>query len=83
MREIVENATALTLADLVGDRRIQGDIELINECNEMLITVSYVEDNVCPLSKTLASELLNRRVLHYGVRDGRMLIQVEGVEDAD
>ena len=76
-------ATALVLRDLVGGRQIGGDIEIANECNETLITVSYVEDNVCTLDKTLSEELLDRRVINYGVRDNRMLIKLEGLEDAE
>ena len=72
----------LTLGDLIGSRYIEGDIEIVNECNETLIIVSYVEDNVCPLDKTLNEELLDRRIIGQGVRDGRLFIKVEGVEDA-
>ena len=76
-------AEALTLGDLIGSRPIQGDIEIINECNETLLTLAYVEDNVCFLYKTLSKDLLARQVLSQGVRDGRLLIKIEGVEDAD
>ena len=76
-------ADALTLGDFIGNRLIQGNIEIINECNETLLTLAYVENNVCFLYKTLSEDLLSRRILRYGVREGRLLIEVEGVEDAD
>ena len=76
-------AEPFTLEDLVSGRLIEGDLEIINECNETLITLAYVEDNVCTLDKTLSRELLDRQVLKHGVRDGRMMIKIEGVEDAD
>ena len=76
-------AEPLNLGDIVGTYELQGDIEIINECNETLITISYIENNVCTLNKILNPELLARRVLMQGVRDGRLLIKIEGVEDAD
>ena len=78
-----EVATILTLRDMVGNKDLMGDIEIINECNETLLTLSYTEDNVCSLDKTLADELLDRVVLNFGTRDGRTLFKIEGVEDAD
>ena len=76
-------AEALTLGDLIGNREMMGDIEIMNECNETLATLAYVDDNVCPLNKILAKELLDRAVLSFGTRDGRTVFRIEGVEDAD
>lgn len=78
-----EIATILTLRGLLDSANIVGDIEIINECNETLLTLSYVEDNVCSLNKTLSDDLLSRPILSYGTRDGRTLFKLEGVEDAD
>lgn len=75
--------TILTLGDMLASiPGLIGDVEIINECNETLLTASYVEDNVCPLFKVLSKELLDRKIINYGVRDGRALFKVEGVEDA-
>ena len=76
-------AESFRLKDLIGGNRIEGDIEIINECNETLLMLSFVEDNVCTLEKTLHPDLLSRKILNTGVRDGRLLIKIEGVEDAD
>lgn len=76
--------TILTLGDMLASiPGLIGDVEIINECNETLLTASYVDDNVCPLHKVLSADLLARRILNYGVRDGRALFKVEGVEDAE
>ena len=78
-----KRSNILTLGDMLESfPSLLGDVEIINECNETLLIASYVEDNVCPLSKVLSTELLGRRLLNYGVRDGRALFKVEGVEDA-
>ena len=87
MRKKIEvqetNPTVLTLGDMLANiPGLLGDVELINECNETLLIASYVEDNVCPLFKVLSKELLDRKIINYGVRDGRALFKVEGVEDA-
>lgn len=76
-------ANRLTLRDMLVGRELSGDIEIINECNETLLTLSFTEDNVCSLAKTLSSDLLDRAVLHFGVRDDRVLFKIEGVEDAE
>ena len=78
-----EIATRLTLRDMVSAQQLIGDVEIINECNETLITLSFVEDNVCPLTNTLSNDLLDRTVLSFGTRDGRALFRLEGVEDAE
>ena len=82
MKSKVIVAEPFTLGDLIGSLNIEGDIEIINECNETLVTLAYVEDNVCDLQQILNEDLLGRMVLKQGVRDGRMLIKVEGLEDA-
>ena len=76
-------AALLTLRDMVSHTNLIGDVEIVNECNETLITISYPEDNVCPLTDTLSETLLNRAVLSFGTRDGRTLFKLEGVDDAD
>ena len=80
--EVIE-PRRLTLGDMIGNRAMMGDIEIVNECNETLLSLAYAEDNVCPFGKTLSKELLNRTVLSFGTRDGRTMFKVEGVEDAD
>ena len=76
-------ATLPTLGDLLNQTKIIGDIEIINECNETLLTLSYIDDNVCSLDKTLNPELLSRPILSFGTRDNRTLFKVEGLEDAE
>lgn len=83
MKNKVVVAEAFTLGDLLGMQNIHGDIEIINECNETLLTLVYIDDNVCPLTKTLSADLLARKILSQGVADNRLFIKVEGVEDAD
>ena len=83
MTKNTEIATALTLGDMLGMTQLMGDVEIINECNETLVVLSYVEDNVCSLENVLSPELLNRELMSYGVRDNRALFKVRGVEDAD
>lgn len=81
--DLVEDAKLLRLRDIVSQTRMMGDVEIINECNETLLTLSYTEDNVCSLDKVLSQELLDRAIINYGVRDGRTLFKLAGVEDAE
>ena len=82
IKEIAE-PSKLTLRDMLSMNRIIGDVEIINECNETLITLAYVEDNVCPLERVLSTELLDRPIVSFGTRDNRMLFKVSGVDDAE
>ncbi len=82
IKEIAE-PSKLTLRDMLSMNRIIGDVEIINECNETLVTLAYVEDNVCPLERVLAVELLDRPIVSFGTRDNRMLFKVAGVDDAE
>ena len=73
----------VTLGDMLSSApSLIGDVEIVNECNETLLIVSYVEDNIVPLSQVLSNTLLDRKLLNYGVRDGRALFKIEGIEDA-
>ena len=76
-------ATTPTLGDMLSATSVVGDIEIINECNETLLIISYVEDNVCPLTKVLDNQLLERELVYFGTRDGRTIFKVKGMEDAE
>ena len=82
MKRTIEPAK-LTLRDMLGMNKIMGDVEIINECNETLVTLAYVEDNVCPLEAVLSDELLDRPIITFGTRDNRMLFKLVGMEDAE
>lgn len=75
--------TKLTLGDMIEMAGLVGDIEIINECNETLLVAGYVDMNVCPLTKVLSKDLLERRLISYGSVDGRTMFKVEGEEDAE
>ena len=79
----LEVATPLTLGDMLNHAKVVGDVEIINECNETLLTLGYIENNVCSLNKTLNKELLERPIISFGAQDGLTLFKVEGVEDAE
>jgi len=83
MTKDVEMPGTLRLGDMLDMARLVGDIEIINECNETLLIASYVDENVCPLTKVLAKDLLAREVINYGTRDDRTLFKIKGVEDAE
>lgn len=72
-----------TLREALSYYRVEGDVEIINECNETLLMATDVDENVCGLDKILSDEVLDREVLSSGVRDNRLLIKVSGVEDAE
>lgn len=72
-----------TLREALSFYKIEGDVEVINECNETLFIATDVEDNVCGLDKLLSDELLDREVLSSGSRDNRLMIKISGVEDAE
>lgn len=83
-KRIVVEPEAFTLGDMLGGAsKITGDIEILNECNETLLTLWDIDEYVCSLTKTLSQELLSRSVLRYGVRDGRTIFIVSGMEDAE
>ena len=83
-KQIVVEPELFTLGDMLGGAsRVTGDIEILNECNETLLILWDTEDYVCPLTKTLDNNLLSRAVLRYGVRDGRTIFVLSGVEDAE
>lgn len=71
------------LREALSFYKIDGDVEIINECNEPLLVATDVEDNVCGLDKILGDELLDREVLSSGMRDNRLMIKISGVEDAE
>lgn len=72
-----------TLGEALSYYRVDGDVEIINECNETLLIATDVDENVCGLDKILSDEVLDREVLSSGVRDNRLLIKISGVEDAE
>lgn len=72
-----------TLGEALSYYRVEGDVEIINECNETLLMATDVDENVCGLDKILSDEVLDREVLSSGVRDNRLLIKISGVEDAE
>lgn len=73
-----------TLGEMLGSlSQLMGDIEIRNECNETIISASYVEDNVVPLDRVLSDDLLSREVLFWGTQDNRTIFKVRGVEDAE
>lgn len=72
-----------TLGEALSYYRVEGDVEIINECNETLLIATDVDENVCGLDKILSDEVLDREVLSSGVRDNRLLIKISGVEDAE
>lgn len=72
-----------TLGEALSHYRVDGDVEIINECNETLLIATDVDENVCGLDKILSDEVLDREVLSSGVRDNRLLIKISGVEDAE
>ena len=72
-----------TLGEALSYYRVEGDVEIINECNETLLIATDVDENVCGLDKLLSDEVLDREVLSSGVRDNRLLIKISGVEDAE
>ena len=72
-----------TLGEALSYYRVEGDVEIINECNETLLIATDVDENVCGLDKLLSDDVLNREVLSSGVRDNRLLIKISGVEDAE
>lgn len=72
-----------TLGEALSYYRVDGDVEIINECNETLLVATDVDENVCGLDKILSDEVLDREVLSSGVRDNRLLIKISGVEDAE
>ena len=72
-----------TLREALSYYRVEGDVEIINECNETLLMATDVDENVCGLDKILSDEVLDREVLSSGVRDNRLLIKISGVEDAE
>lgn len=72
-----------TLGEALSYYRVDGDVEIINECNETLLIATDVGENVCGLDKILSDEVLDREVLSSGVRDNRLLIKISGVEDAE
>ena len=77
-------ARIFTLREMLGSMsRLTGDVEILNECNETLITAVWVEDNVVPLDRVLSDSLLDREVLSYGTRDNRTIFRVRGEEDAE
>ena len=72
-----------TLREALSYYRLEGDVEIINECNETLLVATDVDENVCGLDKLLSDELLDREVLSSGSRDNRLMIKISGVEDAE
>ena len=72
-----------TLGEALSYYRVEGDVEIINECNETLLIATDVDENVCGLDKILSDKVLDREVLSSGVRDNRLLIKISGVEDAE
>lgn len=83
MKKKINLGGTMTLGEMLDISSLIGDIEIINECNETLLIASYVDENVCPITKVLSEELLERTVLSYGTRDNRMLFKISGVEDAE
>ena len=71
-----------TLREMLGLLKINNRLYITNECNEGLLTLIQVEDNVLPLEKALSDDLLDRRVINCGVYDAIIEVQVEGVDDA-
>jgi hypothetical protein len=71
------------LREALSFYKIDGDVEIINECNETLLVATDVDENVCGLEKLLSDELLDREVLSSGSRDNCLIIKISGVEDAE
>lgn len=85
MKSYVEvKQRVFTLGEMLGSMsRLMGDVEIRNECNETLISASWVDDNVVPLDRVLSDDLLSREVMFWGTQDGRTVFKVRGVEDAE
>ena len=76
-------AKAMTLREILAITTFDGDVELINECNETLLSLTYLDNNVCSLDKLLSDNLLDRTVLGVEKFPGFISFRLEGVEDAE
>ena len=73
----------MSLGDILNTIKPSGELEVINECYELLVTFAYVSEPVCSLDKILSKEFLARKVLNIKVDPNVTSIRIEGVEDAD
>ena len=73
----------MTLRQVLGHTKLEGDVEIINECNETLVLFSNVDNNVCGLDKLLSDDMLDRKVLGVETAPGFISFRLEGVEDAE
>lgn len=71
-----------TLREMLELLRVDNTLYIYNECNEGLVTLAQVDENVLPLDKALNDSLLDRKVLNCGVYSGAVQISLEGVDDA-
>lgn len=76
-------AKAMTLREILEHTPLDGDVEIINECNETLLSLTHIDNNVCSLDKVLSDDLLNRIVLGVETAPGFVSFRLEGVEDAE
>ena len=75
-------AKPVTVRDVLSVIK-DSEIEIVNEIGEPLIQVSMRFKFVCPLTKTLSKELLDRAVLATYFDIGVYVIEVAGEEDAE
>ena len=78
MAETKGDAT-LTLGDMLTDA--VGDVQIVNECNELLIACS-VDLDVSSLADMLKEELLDRQIIKFWIEGNSLVVKVKGVEDA-
>ena len=70
---------ALTLGDMLTDA--VGDVQIVNECNELLIACS-VDLDVSSLADMLKEELLDRQIIKFWIEGNSLVVKVKGMEDA-
>ena len=75
-------AKPMTLGDVLSISKMD-NITILNELNECLIELTYINSCVAPCSKYLSEELLNRPVVATGINGDEFVIKVAGEEDAE
>lgn len=74
-----EKMNILTLGDMLSDA--VGSVQIINECNELLLDCT-VDPDICSLVDILKEELLERQVIRFWIDGNALVIKVTGIEDA-
>ena len=74
-----EKIGRLTLGDMLADS--VGEVQIVNECNEVLLICS-VDPDIASLTDMLKQELLDRQVVRFWIEGNSLVIKIAGMEDA-